>query len=165
MPSPCVLCSSCSPVWPAFSHSYAQTLFVCAQTEWHLSLPGMYCTAGTGREWGKQRGRIELKEGASAFLHHSGTPVTNQPHSSPSLFSLRQVNKMRSNSLRELMPGRTRPGYHLLPQASVSSFTRFIYMCSHHHDSVLFVFCVFIRYVCYCHKLHWHTKIFYQNIS
>lgn len=161
---PALLCD------PAFSHSYIHTLFVCTLCpKWMASISPRHVLYSWHR--GKQRGRTELKEGASAFLHHSGTPVTNQPPlpSSPSLLSLLQENKMRSNSVRELMPARTRPDYHLLPQALVSSFTcRFIYKCSHHHDSELFVFCVD---TCLCGTLlpvmtcTGLQRIFYHNIS
>lgn len=87
--------------------------------------------------------RERAKSWKKELLPFYTTQVHLSPTSHPSslsLISLLQVNKMRSNSLRELMPGRTRPGYHLLLQALVSSFTRcFIHMCSHHHDSEPFV--------------------------
>lgn len=140
-----------------------------AETEWHLSLPGMYCTAGTDKVREAEREeRVERRSFClSTPLRYTCHQPTNLP-SSPSLLSLLQVNKMRSNSLRELMPGRTRPGYHLLPQASVSSFTRrFIYMCSHHHDSEPFVSCVIcllgtLLPVMNCTVVQ---RIFYHNIS
>lgn len=51
-----------------------------------LELNGIYLSQAwtvqlAQTEQGKQSGSKELKEGASAFLHHSGTPVTNQPPS------------------------------------------------------------------------------------
>lgn len=78
---PVLFLLSCLTLPSPFHTARLSLSLLSAQTEWHLSLPGMYCAAGTER--GKQRGRKELKEGASAFLHHSGTPVTNQPTRPP----------------------------------------------------------------------------------
>lgn len=49
--SPLMALTSCPMIFlfTSVTLPYTQTLFVCTQIEWHLSLPVMYCTAGTDR--------------------------------------------------------------------------------------------------------------------